>query len=137
MSKIIEKGSGLRLIQANDGLLLFKKKDTNRSYFTEAYMAKNETEDDYGEVTYDYAYGMSNDKEYIELKENYKKIDEMLILHSNILDMLLFPDSINGEAIDELAKYVSLKIINKKLDYDIVIQKYPNLKEKIDKILNK
>lgn len=137
MSKIIEKGSNLRLIQANDGLLLFKKKDTNRTYFTEAYMAKNETEDDYGEVTYDYAYGLSNDKEYVELKENYKKIDEMVILQSYILDMLLFPDNINNESLDELAEYISLRIMDKRINYDTVIKTYPNLKEKIDKMLNK
>lgn len=132
MSTIIEKGSNLRLIQANEGMLLFKKKDTNRSYFTEAYMAKSETQDDYGEVTYDYAYGLSIDKEYIELKENYKKISNMLELQAGIIDLLLFSNDYRTEDLEKIENYIALRVIDGKIDYDKAIEKYPNIKEKIN-----
>lgn len=136
MSTIIEKGSNLRLIQANEGMLLFKKKDTNRSYFTEAYMAKSETQDDYGEVTYDYAYGLSIDKEYIELKENYKKLSALIELQSDVLDSLLFSEYKSKE-INKIEEYVTMRVIEGNIDYKKAIEKYPNIKEKIDNELNK
>jgi len=134
---IVENRGKLRILTPDEGNLLFKKKDAdNRDYFNKVYLAINETEEDYSEVSKDYAYGLSTDKEYIQLKENYNNVEKMLKLQSEIIDSILFPKIVvNSKPLESLAQYIVLRINDGIIEYDDAIKYYPELKNKIDSML--
>lgn len=134
---IIENKGKLRILTPDEGNVLFKKKDVdNREYFNKVYLAISETEEDYSEVSKDYAYGLSTDKEYIELKENYGNVEKMLKLQSEIIDSVLFPKNItNSKPLESLSEYIVIRINEGNIDYDTAIKHYPELKAKIDSML--
>ena len=53
---IIENRGQIRILIPNEGNVLFKKKDEHREYLNKVFLAISETEDDYAEVSKDYAY---------------------------------------------------------------------------------
>lgn len=131
---IIQTKGQLKILLPDEGNVLFKKKDNNKEYFTKVFLAVSETEDDYSEVTKDYAFGLSTDKEYIKLKENYSNIKERMKLQSEIIDSILFPNSQNIKQ-ETLVKYIIMRINDGIIDYNTAIQNYPNLKDKLDELL--
>lgn len=134
---IIEKKGQLRILIPNEGNVLFKKKENNhREYFNKVFLAISETEDDYAEVSKDYAYGLSTDKEYLELKENYSNVEKMLKLQSEIIDSIIFPKIvIDSQPLEKLAEYIVMRINDGNIDYDLAIKQYPELRSKIDNLL--
>jgi len=134
---ILENRGQLRILTPDEGNVLFKKKDTdNREYFNKVYLAISETEEDYSEVSKDYAYGLSTDKEYLQLKENYGNVEKMLKLQSEIIDSILFPKTtINNKPLDSLSEYITMRINDGAIDYETAIKHYPELKSKIDAML--
>lgn len=131
---IIQTKGQLKILLPDEGNVLFKKKDDNKEYFTKVFLAVSETEDDYLEVTKDYAFGLSTDKEYIKLKENYSNIKERIKLQSEIIDSILFPNSQNIKQ-ETLVKYIIMRINDGIIDYNTAIENYPNLKDKLDELL--
>lgn len=134
---IIENRGQLRILTPDEGNVLFKKKNIDdREYYNKVYLAISESEDDYSEVSKDYAYGLSTDKEYLELKENYVNVEKMLKLQSKIIDSILFPKAvINSKPLESLAEYIVMRIKDGSVEYDIAIKQYPELKTKIDNML--
>lgn len=137
----IENKGEMTILYPDEGLLLFKKSDEERTYHDKVYMAKYDSPNDYAEVTYAYAYGESNDEEFV-------KLQEMVELQSNVLDFIMFSNGVfnKGEyetelisinPLDNLSKYLSIRITSQNLDYDMVISRFPELKNKIDEYLEK
>ncbi len=143
----IENINGLSILYPDEGLLLFKKSDEERTYHEKVYMAKYESSDDYGEVTYAYAYGESNDEEFVKLQKSHDELAEMVELQSDVIDIIMFSNEVGFysetkstfslDPLNSLAKYFAVRITSMNLPYDLVISKFPELKDRIDTFLEK
>lgn len=157
----IEKEGSLRILYPEEGLLLFKKSDTDRTYHTVIYMAKNDSVDDYAEVTYNFVYGEQHDDTIKKMVEKQEKQDMILELQSQVIDYFIMNNDNHESAMplpfmslmampsntktatvftkdiktNPLANYLAMRIKMDKLDYDMVVEKYPELKDKIDRLL--
>lgn len=151
----IEKDGNLRILYPEKGLLLFKKSDTERTYHEMVYMAKSDTEDDYGEVTYDYVYGHQYDDTIKELMDKQEKHETMMELQADVIDYFILNNTNRQQALiplnlmvmtaptqhnigidcEPLIKYLAMRIKMKKLDYDLVVDIYPEYQDILDELL--
>lgn len=151
----IERDGNLRILYPEKGMLIFKKSDEERTYHDMIYMAKSDTEDDYGEVTYDYVYGHQYDDTIKDLMNKHEQQETIIDLQADVIDYFILNNNDRPHAImpltlmampssfkaieeinpDPLVKYLAMRIKMKKLDYDLVMSKYPEYQDVIDELL--